>query len=644
MNKKLLLVLLIFLLVVYVYLEDEEEDDEDKDKEPSLKDKIFDFLKMLGIMLGTDLVFKGIAKGIKSAIASRTASNLAKKEAEKFAQSEADRLALLEEERLARQEAERLARAEAERLAQAEAERLAQKEAEKLAQTEAEKLAMTEAERLAEIEAEKIAQKEAEKAIADALAKAEAQKLAQEEADKLAKTEAERLAQEEAERITKAEADRLAKMEAQKILDSTAQKELLKLSEAELAKKGLAKVGETIVLKGAEKTAGRLAGMMAKLMAGPFEWISFALSTAIYASLGLDSSMFDECPDDEWSFTHLPSEVLMVLNAIPFFGDAWQLIGELVCFKVGKCPAGKQLSGAVCYDPCKENYKDDGATMCYKQYGDAWEKRGFPSAPTLTSVTKDVRPILGHAPDSCPPGQEFQAGLCRVPCKAGYDAVLDRCWAHIDTVGNGVGHIPGKKPCSDFQREEGWDNSRDDGTSCWEDLRTWTTGDWRKPVWESGHQEFHSAGCGCIKKTAMQRYQCPPGQSLQPGGALCVEDCPPGMEHPPGLPNQCRTIGEVSYERGIGDLPICGAGATYKDGLCYYLTPGFQIQSAGLESDPCPPGSFDFGAGCTRESYTRGAGHLAFDMHMKKRNNYYGHPDAGDGYIPDIGGMIDRAP
>ena len=643
MNKKLLLALVIFLLVVYAYIEDEEEED-DKDKDPSLKDKILDFLKMLGIMLGTDLFFKGIAKGIKSAIASRTASNLAKKEAEKFAQSEAERLALLEEERLARAEAERLARAEAERLTQAEAERLAQKEAERLAQSEAERLAETEAERLARIEAEKVAQKEAEKAIAEALAKAEAQKLAQEEADKLAQTEAERLAQEEATRISTAEADRLAKMEAQKILDNTAQSELLRLSEAELAKKGLAKVGENIVLKGAEKTAGKLAGMMAKLMAGPFEWISFALSTAIYAGLGLDSSMFDECPDDEWSFTHLPSEVLMVINAIPFFGDAWQLIGELVCFRVGKCPAGKQLSGGVCYDPCKENHKDDGATMCYKQYGDAWEKRGFPSAPTLTSVTKDVRPILGHMPDSCPPGQEFQGGLCRVPCKAGYDPVLDRCWAHIDTVGNGVGHIPGKKPCSDFQREEGWDNSRDDGTSCWEDLRTWTTGDWKKPVWESGHQEFHSAGCGCIKKTAMQRYQCPAGQSLQPGGALCVEDCPAGMEHPPGLPNQCRTIGEVSYERGIGDLPKCGAGATEKDGLCYYLTPGFVIQSAGLESDPCPPGSFDFGAGCTRESYTRGAGHLAFDMHMKTRNNYYGHKDAGDGYIPDIGGLIDRAP
>jgi hypothetical protein len=372
--------------------------------------------------------------------------------------------------------------------------------------------------------------------------------------------------------------------------------------------------------------------------------------------------MFDECPDDEWSFTHLPSEVLMVLQAIPFFGDAWQLIGELVCFKVGKCPPGKQLSGAVCYDPCKDGYKDDGATMCYKQYGDAWENRVFPSAPTITSITKDVKSILGHVPDSCPPGQEFQAGLCRTPCKNGYDPVLDRCWGHIDKMGNGVGYLPGQKGCNEFAQAEGWDNSRDDGTSCWEDLHT-TGGGCHgggchtncDSHWNSGDGGFcHThcdpiycdpiitRGCGCIKKTAFDRYTCPPGQTLH--GSLCYLDCPAGQEHPPGMPNQCRTIGDISYERGIGDLPVCGAGATEKDGLCYYLTPGYVIQSAGLESDPCPPGSFDFGVGCTRESYNRGVGHIAFDMHMKKRDNYYGHKDAGDGFVPDINGMIDRRP
>ena len=596
MNKKLLLALTIFAFVVYDYvinIDDEGEDD--KDKDPSTKDKIFDFLKMLGIMLGTDIFFRGLAKGIRKVIASRTASALAKKEAEKIAQKEA--------------------------------EKIAEKEAEKIARREA----MTEAERLAEIEAEKLAEKE----VAEALAKAEADKLAKAEAERIAEAEAERIAREDAEKLVQKEAEKIATEEAQKVLDSVAQKELLKLTEEELAKKGLAKIGERVVLKTAEKEAGKLAGMMARLAGGPFEWISFAISTALYAGLGLDSSMFDECPDDEWSFTHLPSEVLMVINAIPFFGDAWQLIGELVCFRVGKCPEGKQLSGAVCYDPCKNGYKDDGATMCYKQYGD-WENRGFPSAPTITSITKDVRPTFGHMPESCPPGQEFQAGLCRNACKAGYDPVLDRCWAHIDTVGNGVGNIPGQRGCYDFQVSEGWDNSRDDGTSCWEDAHLSgggchheCSGDWRKPVWESGHQvcsdhcdPIVSKGCGCIKKTAFDRYKCNDNQELH--GALCYDKCPAGMEHPPGMPNQCRTIGEISYERGFGDMPGCAPGQTAFEGLCYNLTPGFVIQSAGLESDSCPAGSFDFGVGCTRESYNRGAGTIAFDMHMKKRNNYYG--------------------
>jgi hypothetical protein len=686
MNKKLLLALVIFGYVVYEYyinLDAEEEDDDDK--EPTLQDKIVDFLKMMGIMLGTDLFFKGLARGIKNTLAARAVSNAAKKEAAKFADKEAERLALLEEERLARAEAERLARAEAERLAKAEAERLAKLEAEAL-EKEAERLAETEADKLARKEAERLAQEEADKAIAKALAEAEAHRLAQIEADKLAEAETARLAEEEAARIAKVEADRLAKIEADKlikteadrlakeaaeklakeeaekiaraeaqhILDTIAQEQLLKLAEEELAKNGLAKVGGVVVVKAAEKEAGKMAGMLAKLAGGPFEWISFALSTALYAGLGLDSSMFKECPDDEWSFTHLPSEVLMVINAIPFFGDAWQLIGELVCFRVGKCPAGKQLSGAVCYDPCKEGYKDDGATMCYKQYGD-WEKRGFPSEPTVTSVTKDVRTILGHMPEGCPPGQEFQAGLCRTACKDGYDPVLDRCWARIDTVGNGVGNVPGKKGCGDFANE-GWDNCRDDGTSLWEDAHLSgggchheCTGDPWKTVFQAGHQvcsdhcdPIVKTGSGTIKKAVWERYKCNDNQELI--GALCYDKCGPGKEKVPGMPNQCRTVGDASYERGFGDMPKCGPGTTEFEGLCYYVTPGYTVTSAGLESDPCPPGSFDFGVGCTRESYNRGAGHIAFDMHMKTRDNYYGHKDAGGGWMPDLAGMVDRAP
>jgi hypothetical protein len=686
MNKKLLLALTIFAFVVYEYVINIDDDEEDEDdKEPSTKDKIYDFLKMMGIMLGTDLFFKGLAKGIKRGIASRTASNLAKKEAQKFAEQEAERLALLEEERLARTEAERLARAEAERLAQKEAERLAQKEAERLAQTEAEKLAMTEAERLAEIEAEKLAQKEAEKGIAEALAKAEAQRIAQAEADKLAETEAERLATEETERIARVEAERLAKIEAQKILEETAQKELLKLTEEELAKKGLAKVGETVVLKTAEKEAGKLAGMMAKLAGGPFEWISFALSTALYAGLGLDSSMFTECPDDEWSFTHLPSEVLMVLNAIPFFGDAWQLIGELVCFKVGKCPEGKELSIGSCYTPCKDGFKSDTATMCYKQY-EGFENRGFPTAPTITSITLDVRSILGHMPDSCPEGQELQGGLCRTACKNGYDPVLDRCYAHIDTVGNGVGNVLKERPCGSDEREDGtvcWKKSgevcADDCSKGWDSCKhqSWNAlkckrgsnkGSWgcyrdnpfvgpcdgnQKQTWTCDEYGDYDCIGGCPTSCAPvylgarteldQRLYCDdPNQERI--GSLCYDKCPPGKEKVPGFPNQCRTIGEVSYERGFGDMPTCGPGTTEFQGLCYYLSPGFEIKSAGLETEPCPPGSQYFGVGCTREAYNRGVGHIAFDMHMKKRDNYYGHKDAGDGFVPDIGGLIDRRP
>ena len=646
MNKKLLLAVSIFAFVVYEYVINIDEDGEDaeKDGEPTLQDKIFDFLKGLGIMLGTDLVLRQLAKQIYKRVIQRTATKeaekIAEKEAEKIAQKEAGKIVETEAEKLARKEAE----AEAERLAQKEAERLAQQEADRLAETEAERLARQEAERLAQVEAEKEAQK---------LAEAEAQKLAEKEAERLAQKEAEKLAQEEAGRI----------------LAGTAQSELLKLGEEELARKGLSKVAGKVVLKTAEKEAGKLAGMMARLAGGPFEWISFALSTALYAGLGLDSSMFDECPDDEWSFTHLPEEVLMVINAIPFFSDAWQLIGELVCFRVGKCPEGKVLSGGSCYTPCKDGYKDDGATICYKQYGDYWENKGFPAQPTLTSVTNTVLTNTGTPLNTCPPGQELQAGLCRTACKEGFDPVLDRCWAKVITVGNSVGNVMVTRPCQSDERE--------DGTVCWKKSGEVCADDCSKG-WDScKHQSWNALKCkrgsdkcswgcyrdnpfigpcdGCQKKTwTCDEYgdwdciggcptSCAPvylGQRTELAdrlycdnpnqeriGLLCYDKCPPNMEKIPGFPNQCRTIGEgASYERGFGDIPTCRPDQSQDSlGLCYNNPePPFVKTTLGMMSDVCPEGSFPFGVGCTRESYNRGVGTLAFDMHMKKRNNYYG--------------------
>ena len=60
-------------------------------------------------------------------------------------------------------------------------------------------------------------------------------------------------------------------------------------------------------------------------------------------------------------------------------------------------------------------------------------------------------------------------------------------------------------------------------------------------------------------------------------------------------------------------------------GLCYDACPsGYRDPTAGLCAQVCPPGSHDFGGGCTRESYTRGAGVLPFQVYLKKRKVPYG--------------------
>jgi hypothetical protein len=661
MNKKLLLALLILTFVIYEYVMNADDEEGDEEQEETLRQKIFHFLENLGIMLGTDLFFKGLAKAIRSQM-----TKSAEKAAAKAAEKAAAEAAAKEGTKIIETEAERLARREAERIAQQEADRLAETEAERLARLEAERLAQMEADKLTEEEAAKLAKYEA-----DRLAKEEAAKLAEAEAEKVAKAESERLAKEEAERLAAKEADKLAEEELQRLavleLEQTAQAELLKLTEEQLAKKGLVKVGERVVVKAAEKTAAKMTSMLAKLAGGPWEWISFGISTTLYLALGLDSGMFDECPDDEWSFTHLPEEVLMVINAIPFFGDAWQLIGELVCFKK-TCPEGQESSNSLCYQPCKESFKSDGATMCYKQYGDYWENKGFPAAPTITSITNTVLPNTGTPPTNCPPGQEFFGGLCRPTCRDGYDGVLDTCHARIITVGNSVGNVPKVRPCGPDQRDDktvcwarsgeicgpdcskGWDNC---ATTEWNALKCKRGSD--KGSWGCYKDNFITGPCGNdFKKTwTCDEYGdwnclsgCPTSCSPEYLGArtelndrlycddpnqemiglTCYDKCPEGMEHPPGMPNQCRTKGEISYYRGVPSTPFCDYTQSEDSlGLCYNdPPPNFQKTTLGMISDICPPGTGSFGTGCTRESYNRGAGTIPFSVHMKTRNNYWG--------------------
>ena len=109
---------------------------------------------------------------------------------------------------------------------------------------------------------------------------------------------------------------------------------------------------------------------------------------------------------------------------------------------------------------------------------------------------------------------------------------------------------------------------------------------------------------GGIVTPLWDRQYCTDGDKVD---GLCYPRCPAGMSRVAGAPTVCRSNGVASYGRGVGDTLKCAAGKSEDSaGLCYNAAPsGFSKQSLGLVSQNCPPGTQDFGVGCTRESYSR---------------------------------------
>ena len=410
-------------------------------------------------------------------------------------------------------------------------------------------------------------------------------------AEEKTEQQAEQQAEKEAERIAEQEAERLAEESAERTAQQIAIKEAEAIRVATLTTK--------------------VKGIIGNLLTGPWSWALLGVETSLYAGLGLDPSMFSPCKEGEVDLANLPAWAQGLIGAFPLIGDLFTLVGGLLCFRE-TCPDGMENNGGLCYSPCRDGYKSDNATMCYKQYGDAWENKTGIEAPTITSITKHILTNTGVPYSKCADGMEQDGLLCYEPCKAGYTGVGPVCWANVTTIGNGVGTIPQKGSCDNGQR--------DDGTSCWEDWKAHC-----RLTFLSLVDDSCFSGCGCIKKTLFDRQYCGDNQELN--GALCCDKCPEGMERVPGMPNQCRTIGDISYTRGVGDCMKCAENQTEDSaGLCYAQAPeGYEKQSLGLLSQKCPEGSTDFGVGCMRESYNRGAGQIGLKIYMKERESYYGN-------------------
>lgn len=224
------------------------------------------------------------------------------------------------------------------------------------------------------------------------------------------------------------------------------------------------------------------------------------------------------------------------------------------CRKV-ECSSDQDTVGALCYDKCKSGFHPFGTNVC------------SPDCPAgFIDDGATCRKL------ECREGEEEKAGLCYPKCREGYndsgllctkgcnggytdDGLL--CRKPIETYGRGTGRIPNKKPCENGQR--------DDGTSCWEDLNIKS----RWGGWNNTQLIFETTGCGCIKKTAFERYTCNADEELN--GALCYPKCRDGYTADGCC--ICRKGGDVyakeSYGKGIGKVPnikIDGKGPSYGRG------------------------------------------------------------------------------
>ena len=410
--------------------------------------------------------------------------------------------------------------------------------------------------------------------------------------------------------------------------------------------------------------AGKASSMMSKLKGTPADLIVMVIAQILMAVLDLDPDSFKACETGEFDMAKLPDWAQAMIGAIPFLGDLFDLLGNKMCLRAG-CPKdAPDESAGLCYKACDPGYKSDGAIMCYKQYPE-FESNGM--LHTLTSITKKILMDTGKIPERCNEDEDKVGALCYEKVD-GFTNVAGTVWqncppGHTDT---GVrceklftlpaGTLPRLTDCP-----AGWTN---DGLTCrapitmsscpggWVDdgLTCRNPNIYCDPVGcHSAHDCFFHGRCGCwgggchggevTHKTlyggqvegrtlkgpdadedrvdGLDYKRCPDGYSRQPGMPyLCSASFTKQSRVLPPRPLKCNrrrkegvAVGQVEWEED-----------TNIDGLCYdKVPPGYSRKTLGLLDQDCPAGSTDFGVGCTRQSYSRGAGLIPLGIRVKDR-------------------------
>ena len=155
-----------------------------------------------------------------------------------------------------------------------------------------------------------------------------------------------------------------------------------------------------------------------------------------------DPNQYKPCKAGEYDGGNVPEPYKTLLYAsiallpplnIP--GILYATLGNKICIVPSGCPEGTENSNGLCYPKCRDGFKSDGATFCYKQYPD-WENNG--QGHTVTSITKKTMLNTGKPLSSCPSDKDQDAGLCYSRCPDGMYGVGPVCHAHKHGVGIGT--------------------------------------------------------------------------------------------------------------------------------------------------------------------------------------------------------------
>lgn len=115
-----------------------------------------------------------------------------------------------------------------------------------------------------------------------------------------------------------------------------------------------------------------------------------------------------ECPAGYGNIGNVSDDVKRLIEGSPVVGELMTFLFTRACYR-NSCPEGKVLENGLCYNPCPQGFKSDGATMCYKQYPE-WESNGM--LHTLTSITKKIEAEPGKPLSRCPAGKRQEGALC----------------------------------------------------------------------------------------------------------------------------------------------------------------------------------------------------------------------------------------